>query len=210
MDALPGSTFNAEEFRRRVARQDPFRRDEEYGDHRLNPDLGDYFSREGLREAAVLVPVVDRGDEATVLLTKRTEHLRSHSGQVAFPGGRIDPEDASPEDAALREAMEEIGLERRYVDLIGRLPNYVAGSGFRIAPVLGVVRPDFRLVINPHEVDSAFEVPLRFLMDPANHMRDSLVWKEKQRFFYRMPYDNWMIWGVTAGIIHALYERLYA
>lgn len=210
MQALSRSLFGAEEFRRRVERQDPFRHDEEYGDHRMNPDISDYFPTEGLREAAVLVPVVDRGDEATVLLTKRTERLRSHSGQVAFPGGRIDPEDATPEDAALREAREEIGLDRHLVEIVGRLPNYVAGSGFRIAPVLGVVRPDFRLVVNPDEVESAFEVPLRFLMDPANHRRDSLIWREKERFFYRMPYEDWMIWGITAGIIHALYERLYA
>lgn len=210
MDAASPSKFSADDFRRRAERQDPIHHDEDYGDHRLNPDIKNFFARGKLKDAAVLIPVIDRGAEATVLLTKRTEALRSHSGQVAFPGGRIDPEDASPEDAALREAMEEIGLERRFVDVSGRLPDYVSGSGFRIVPVLGVVRPGFDLTINPDEVDSAFEVPLRFLMDPANHIRDSRVWQEKERFFYRMPYEDWMIWGVTAGIIHALYERLYA
>lgn len=210
MDATPASRFSAAAFRQRAGRQQPIRHDDDYGDHRLNPDLASFFVHDRLKDAAVLIAVVDRGDEATVILTKRTEALRSHSGQVAFPGGRIDPEDASPEAAALREAMEEIGLEQRFVDVVGRLPDYASGSGFRIAPVLGVVRPGFKLTINPDEVDSAFEVPLRFLMDPANHQRDSRVWEEKERFFYRMPYEDWMIWGVTAGIIHALYERLYA
>lgn len=210
MDVAAPALFSAEEFRRRAERQDPYGADEEYGDHRLNPDLRDLFPVENLRDAAVLVPIVDRGNEATMLLTKRTEALRNHSGQVAFPGGRVDPEDRSHEDAALREAMEEIGLERRFVDVVGRLPNYISGSGFRIVPVLAVVRPGFRLVINPDEVDDAFEVPLRFLMDPANHVQDSRIWKDRERFFYRMPYQDWMIWGITAGIIHGVYERLYA
>jgi len=210
MDAAPASLYSAETFRQRAVRQNVLRGDEDYGDHSLNPDLKEFFAQSRLKDAAVLIPVVDRGAESTVLLTKRTEALRSHSGQVAFPGGRIDPEDASPEAAALREAMEEVGLDERYVDVVGRMPDYVSGSGFRIAPVLGVVRPGFTLTINPDEVDSAFEVPLRFLMDPANHQRDSRVWQERERFFYRMPYEDWMIWGVTAGIIHALYERLYA
>lgn len=209
MDAASHAPFSAAEFARRAARQaspDGF----EYGDHRLNPDLRAVFGQRTLREAAVLVPVVDRGDEASVILTKRTEALRNHSGQVAFPGGRLDPEDASAEDAALREAMEEIGLERRLVEIVGRMPDYVSGTGFRVTPVLSVVRPDFRLAINPDEVDSVFEVPLRFLMDPANHRQDSRIWEGRERFFYRMPYENWMIWGLTAGIIHAVYERLYA
>lgn len=210
MDAAPVPIFSANAFRQRAMRQNELRGDEDYGDHSLNPDLRDLFARSRLKDAAVLIPVVDHGEESSVLLTKRTEALRSHSGQVAFPGGRIDAEDASPEDAALREAMEEVGLERRFVEVVGRMPDYVSGSGFRIAPVLAVVRPGFTLTINPDEVDSAFEVPLRFLMDPANHRRDSRVWQERERFFYRMPYEDWMIWGVTAGIIHALYERLYA
>lgn len=209
MEAPVPALFSAAEFARRAG-QTALGDGSEYGDHRLNPDLRDRLLRNDLSAAAVLVPVVDRGDEAGVLLTKRIEGLRSHSGQVAFPGGRIDPEDASPEGAALREAMEEIGLEPGLVEVVGRMPDYVSGSGFRVSPVLGVVRPDFHLVVNPHEVESVFEVPLRFLMDPANHMRDSRIWEGRERFFYRMPYENWMIWGLTAGIIHALYERLYA
>jgi len=154
--------------------------------------------------------VVDRGEEATVLLTKRTEKLRSHSGQIAFPGGRIDPEDATPEHAALREAEEEIGLDATFIEVIGRMPDYLTGSGYRIAPVLATVRPGFLLTINEDEVDDAFEVPLRFLMDPANHRRESRMWQERERFFYTMPHGERYIWGVTAGILRTLYERLYA
>lgn len=181
----------------------------DYGDHRWNPDAAPFVVRDALRDAAVLIPVVDHGDRATVLLTKRAEKLRSHSGQIAFPGGRIDATDPSPEAAALRETEEEIGLNRHFIDIIGRMPDYVSGSGYRIAPVLSVVRPGFHLHINADEVDDAFEVPLSFLMDPANHARDSRIWQNKERFFYTMPYDGRNIWGVTAGIIRTLYERLY-
>src|SRR5690606_26950980 len=163
-----------------------------------------------LRDAAVLVPVVDRGDKATVILTQRTTSLRSHSGQIAFPGGRIDPTDLSPEHAALREAEEEIGLDRSLVEVVGRMPDYVTGSGYRIRPVLSVVRPDFLPVLNADEVEDIFEVPLSFLMDPANHIRESRIWKERERFYYTMPYGERFIWGITAGILHMLYERLYA
>ena len=145
-----------------------------------------------------------------MILTKRAERLTNHSGQVAFPGGRIDPEDASPEDAALRETFEEIGLSREHIEIIGRMPDYVSGSGYRIAPVLSIVRPGFELTINEHEVDAVFEAPLSFLMDPANHRRDSRMWNEQEWFFYDMPYGGQRIWGVTAGIIRTLYERLYA
>lgn len=202
--------FTADDFRVRAAtKKGPFA-DEDYGDHILNPEMRDLVVREGLRDAAVLIPVVDRREGASVILTKRTEKLRSHSGQVAFPGGRIDPTDPTPEYAALRETEEEIGLAPDYIEVVGRMPDYVSGSGFRIAPILSVVRPDFRLSINPDEVDDAFEVPLSFLMNPANHNRDSRVWLEKERYFYTMPFGERYIWGVTAGIIRTLYERLYA
>ena len=136
--------------------------------------------------------------------------MRSHSGQVAFPGGRVDPADASAEDAALRETFEEIGLPAHLVEVIGRMPDYVTGSGYRIVPVLGIVQPGFELVINNAEVDAAFEVPLGFLMNAANHKRESRVWLERERFYYTMPYGDRFIWGATAGIIRTLYERLYA
>lgn len=210
MDALAGAAFSADDFRARAARErGPFT-GTDYGDHIWNPDLRPLFVHDRLRDAAVLVPVVDRGDGATVLLTKRTDNLRSHSGQIAFPGGRIDPTDPSAEHAALRETEEEIGLGAEFIDVVGRLPDYVSGSGYRIAPVLSIVRPDFLLTINRDEVDDAFEVPLRFLMDPQNHRRDSRVWENHERFFYTMPYGERYIWGVTAGILRTLYERLYA
>lgn len=202
--------FTAEDFRLRAAGEKAPFADDDYGDHRLNPDLRDMIVREGLRDAAVLIPVVDRRDGASVILTKRTEKLRAHSGQIAFPGGRLDPTDPTPEHAALRETEEEIGLSPRYIEVVGRMPDYVSGSGFRIAPILSVVRPDFRLSINPDEVDDAFEVPLSFLMNPQNHNRDSRVWQDRERYFYTMPFGERYIWGITAGIIRTLYERLYA
>lgn len=210
MDATATPLYTADDFRRRAAAQTGPAGPDEYGDHRLNPDLRHLILRDGLRDAAVLIPVVDHDQGATVILTRRTDSLRSHSGQVAFPGGRIDPEDASAEAAALRETREEIGLEPERIEIVGRMPDYVTGSGYRIAPVLGVVRPGFALTINPDEVDTVFEVPLAFLMDPSNHRRESRIWQEKRRFFYTMPYEDRYIWGVTAGIIRTLYERLYA
>lgn len=210
MDAMAGPAFTAEDFRARAARESGPFTDADYGDHSWNPGLKPLFVHDRLRDAAVLVPVIDRGDEATVLLTKRTDNLRSHSGQIAFPGGRVDPTDRSAEHAALRETEEEIGLGAEFIDIVGRLPDYVSGSGYRIAPVLSVVRPDFLLTINRDEVDDAFEVPLRFLMDVRNHRRDSRIWENRERFFYAMPFGERYIWGVTAGILRTLYERLYA
>jgi 8-oxo-dGTP pyrophosphatase MutT (NUDIX family) len=209
MDEFAAKPFSVQDFRARAARTVDHDHGAEYGDHRLNPDLRELIVREGLRDAAVLIPVVDRGAEATVLLTQRAEKLRSHSGQVAFPGGRIDPTDASPQDAALRETFEEIGVPASAIEVIGRMPDYVTGSGYRIVPVLGIVTPPFELSINEHEVDAVFEVPLGFLMTVANHNRESRVWQGRERFYYTMPYGERFIWGVTAGIIRTLYERLY-
>lgn len=209
---LPGRHFTAADFRQRAAHENerlPFDHAED-GDHHLNPDLRDVIVHDGLRDAAVLIPVVDRGAEASVILTKRTDTLRSHAGQIAFPGGRLDPTDPTPEFAALRETDEEIGLSSNFIEVVGRMPDYVTGSGFRIAPILSVVKPGFRLNINRDEVDDAFEVPLAFLMDPANHNRESRIWEKKERFYYTMPFHERFIWGVTAGIIRAVYERLYA
>jgi 8-oxo-dGTP pyrophosphatase MutT (NUDIX family) len=211
MDAQAVEPYSAADFRRRVERR-AIAGDNggDYGDHRFNPELRHFIVRDGLRDAAVLIPVVDHKDGATVILTKRTEKLRHHSGQVAFPGGSIDPTDASAEDAALRETEEEIGLDRGFVEVIGRLPDYVSGSGYRVAPVLGVVRPGFLLTLNVDEVDDAFEVPLAFLMDEVNHGRESREWQGHMRHYYVMPYGDRHIWGLTAGIIRVLYERLYA
>lgn len=205
----PPKPFSAADFRLRAQREVT---DDggAYGDHRLNPDLADLILKPGLREAAVLIAAVDRGTDSTLLLTKRNEKLRDHSGQIAFPGGRIDPTDSTPQAAALREAQEEIGLDPAGVDVVGSMPAYITGSGFRVSPVLGVVRPPLALAVNPDEVEAVFEVPLRFLMDPANHLRESRVWEDRERFFYVMPWEDRRIWGITAGILRTMYERLYA
>lgn len=186
--------------------------DSDYGDHRWNPGHPhlDQMRKLKLRDAAVLIAIVDRPEGATVILTKRTEALRNHSGQVAFPGGRIDATDATPEFAALREADEEIGLRPDQVEVIGRMPDYKAGSGFRIAPIIGIVQPGFELDVNPDEVDAVFEVPLRFLMNPQNHTRNSRIWNDIEWSFFDMPYGGQRIWGVTAGMIRSFYERYYA
>ncbi|MER9839453.1 CoA pyrophosphatase [Mesorhizobium sp. M0145] len=210
MDQVMSLPFSAAGFRQRVAAQPLAHAGDDFGDHRFNPGHPRLKLAKALRDAAVLIPVVDHGHEATVLLTRRAEKLRNHSGQVAFPGGTIDPTDASPEAAALRETSEEIGLDSDYIEIIGRLPDYVSGSGYRIAPVLGIVRPGFSLTLNSDEVDAVFEVPLGFLMDPANHTRDSRMWNDLEWFYYEMPYGGQRIWGVTAGIIRTLYERFYS
>lgn len=202
--------YDAGDFRRRAIENAYSPEEDDYGDHVLNPKFGDWIVNRDLHEAAVLIPVIDRRDAATVLLTQRTEKLRSHSGQVAFPGGRIDAEDGDAETAALRETEEETGIDRGLIEVVGRMPDYITGSGYRINPVLGIVDPGFELQPNPHEVELVFEVPLAFLMDPKNHTRSSRIWNGEERYFYTMPYGDRYIWGITAGIIRALYERFYA
>jgi 8-oxo-dGTP pyrophosphatase MutT (NUDIX family) len=161
-----------------------------------------------IRPAAVLIPVVDH-PEPTVLLTQRSAHLNDHAGQISFPGGKIDASDASPLDAALREADEEIGLGREFIDPIGYLDLYATGFGFRILPTVARVRPGFKLRINDGEVDDAFEVPLAFLMNPANHQVHSKEFRGMERLYYAMPFAERYIWGATAGILRVLYERIY-
>jgi 8-oxo-dGTP pyrophosphatase MutT (NUDIX family) len=160
-----------------------------------------------IRPAAVLIPVVDH-KEPTVLLTQRSAHLADHAGQIAFPGGKIDATDSSPRDAALREAWEEIGLDRAFIDPIGYLDLYGTGFGFRILPTVARVKPGFTLDINRSEVDDAFEVPLAFLMDPENHQLHSKEFRGMERSYYAMPYAERYIWGATAGILRILYERI--
>lgn len=160
-----------------------------------------------VRPAAVLIPIVAHA-EPTVLLTQRAAHLNDHAGQISFPGGKIDAEDRSPLDAALREAEEEIGLDRSFVDPIGYLDLYATGFGFRILPTLARVRPGFALRINENEVESAFEVPLAFLMNPANHQLHSKDFRGIERSYYAMPFAERYIWGATAGILRVLYERI--
>jgi len=179
------------------------------GDLDLNPESWMRAGVKATKPAAVLVPVIDRS-EPTVLLTLRTAELASHAGQVAFPGGKIDPADESPVAAALREACEETGLAPALIEPIGYLDLYLTFSGFRILPTVARVKPDFKLTLNPREVTETFEVPLEFLMTPANHQRKTRDWNGLARDYYAIPFENRYIWGITAGILRNLYERIYA
>ena len=179
------------------------------GDLDLDQAVWDEAGVVATRAAAVLVPVVDHA-EPGVLLTLRTSELPNHAGQIAFPGGKIDPGDATPLAAALRETQEEIGLGAALIEPIGYLDLYLTFSGFRILPVVARVSPDYRLTINPAEVAEAFEVPLEFLMQPVNHQRHKRDWKGIERQYYAMPFGDRYIWGVTAGILRNLYERIYS
>ena len=161
-----------------------------------------------IRPAAVLIPIVDH-PEPTVLLTQRSPHLADHAGQIAFPGGKIEATDASPRDAALREAEEEVGLDRHFVDPLGYLGVYGTSFGFRILPTVARIRPGFSLQINRSEVDDAFEVPLAFLMNPSNHQLHAKEFRGVERTYYAMPFAERYIWGATAGILRVLYERIY-
>lgn len=161
-----------------------------------------------LTAAAVLFPIVLRDNGYTVLLTQRTAHLRDHAGQVSFPGGRVEEADATPLDTALRETEEEIGLTRNHVEVLGYLPEYRTGTGFRVVPVVGVVTPPFDLRPDPFEVAEVFEVPLSFLLDQSNHQRHSVHLRGALRHYFAMPYGDYFIWGATAGMIRSLTERL--
>ena len=179
-----------------------------HGDHDIDPVMRAIAEVRPIRPAAVLVPIIARA-EPTVLFTQRATHLPDHPGQVSFPGGKIDPGDASPLDAALREAEEEIGLERRFVDPLGYLDLYMTTLGYRIVPTLARVDPGFRLELNRDEVDDVFEVPLAFLMAEENHKLQSREWKGMTRTVYAIPFEERHIWGVTAGILRNLFERIF-
>ena len=176
------------------------------GDHDLNPGMTPPST--ALRPAAVLVPLVDHPDGMSVLLTQRTPHLSAHAGQIAFPGGRLEPEDPDAVAAALRETEEEIGLPREHVTLIGRLDTYVTGTGFEITPVVGIVSTPFTLTVDPFEVADVFEVPLPFILDASNHRRTERMFEERRRVFFVLPYRDRNIWGATAGMLVNLAEVL--
>jgi 8-oxo-dGTP pyrophosphatase MutT (NUDIX family) len=178
------------------------------GDLDLNAALWQRAGVAATKPAAVLVPVVDHS-VPTVLLTLRTADLPSHAGQVAFPGGKIDPHDDGPRAAALREAEEEIGLAHELIEPIGFLDLYLTFSGFRILPLVARIAPGYGLKLNRAEVDDAFEVPLAFLMGPENHEMHSRELRGITRHYYAMPYEGRYIWGVTAGILRNMYERIY-
>ncbi len=181
-----------------------------FGDHSLNRwEIAPEFLRTS-RAAAVLIGLVPRSDGIGIILTRRTAGLRDHAGQIAFPGGKIDPGDATPADAARREAGEEIGLDPARIEVLGHLGGYLTRTGFRIIPVVARVDPPFVLRPNPAEVVEAFEVPFAFLMDPANYRLAEREWLGRTRYFYSIMVGERTIWGVTAGILRVLYEKLYA
>jgi 8-oxo-dGTP pyrophosphatase MutT (NUDIX family) len=178
------------------------------GDHALDGLTIDPQTVAAARPAAVLAPIVPRPEGLTVLLTLRAPHLRSHSGQVAFPGGKIDAGE-TPGETALREAREEIGLDPSLVEPLGWLDPYLTGTGFRVTALVALIDPAFAPTLNPDEVADAFETPFAFLMDAANHRLEERQWRGRTRKFYAMPYGERYIWGVTAGILRNLYERLF-
>lgn len=180
------------------------------------PRIGHYAGGDPLRlaalmpptatRAAVLVPVIDRGDELTVLFTIRADDLKQHAGQISFPGGRLEPGDADATSAALRETEEEIGLKRAYVDVLGRLPDHAVITGYRVTPVVGLVRAGFELLIDPVEVAGTFEAPLRHLLDPATHARRSRKLGGEEFETIDLPWGSFNIWGATAGMLLTLRE----
>jgi 8-oxo-dGTP pyrophosphatase MutT (NUDIX family) len=163
-----------------------------------------------LKPAAVLVPVIDRDGELTVLFTRRTDHLYDHAGQISFPGGRAEPDESSAAQTALREAEEEIGLAADKVEILGSLSEYVTVTGYRVTPVVGLVCPPLELKLDDFEVAEIFEVPLSFLLDPLNHQSNSVVHLGRRRLYYAMPYGQYYIWGATAGMLMNFYGFLSA
>jgi len=162
-----------------------------------------------LTPAAVLVPVVIRPTGPTILLTQRTAHLRDHAGQVSFPGGRCEQSDASAEATALREAEEEVGLDPGQVEILGRLPEYRTGTGFVITPVVGFVTPPLNLKLDDFEVAEVFEPPLAFLLDRANHQRQTMEIRGERHEFWAMPWQGYFIWGATAGMLVTLQRFMF-
>lgn len=174
-------------------------------------DLHVIALREGtaVTEAAVLVPLVNRDGGVQVLLTQRTEHLRDHGGQVSFPGGRVEPEDADREATALREMEEEVGLAAGKVTLLGRLPRYDIPSGFRITPVVGWIEPPFEVALDAFEVAEVFEAPLTHFLDPANYQRREYRFRGRHRHYLAIPWAGRYIWGATAGMLYSLCRLLH-
>lgn len=202
--------FDEAEFRTRACRLFSAPHEEaRRSDDDLNPEARLIAPGTVPKPAAVLVPVVPRDTGLNLILTQRTDHLTRHAGQVAFPGGRIDDTDVDPVAAALRETEEETGIARAFIEPLGFLDTYLTGTSYRVVPVVGLVRPGFTVTPQPEEVAAVFEVPLAFLMDPANHETHSRAFQGRERFFYAMPYDGRYIWGATAGMIRNLYMLMY-
>ena len=184
---------------------DDLPRGDEFGDHDLNPSLPRASQR---RPAAVLVPIVERSEGDTVLLTRRADHLHDHPGQVSFPGGRLDDTDAGPIDAALRETVEEIGLGREFVELAGVLDGYETVTGYGVIPVVAFIRPEFTLTLDAFEVAEAFEVPLAFFLDEASRQLHHRMRDGRRRYYYAFEYSDHYIWGATAGMLVNLQRRI--
>ncbi|AZP13251.1 CoA pyrophosphatase [Undibacterium parvum] len=199
--AVPASRLTAQALRQRFAAAPTW-----------VPEVTDEYLLSGVtrfKPASVLIPLVMREQGLTLLLTHRAAHLQNHAGQISFPGGRYEESDHSAIETALRETQEEIGLDRRHVDVLGVLPQYRTATGYEITPVVSLLQPPFELVADPLEVASIFEVPLSFLMDGQNHQRRLLVLNEKdRRIFYAMPYQQHFIWGATAGMLRNLFHLL--
>jgi len=176
------------------------------GDHDLNP--GFKPPRDPLLPAAVLVPLVEKQDGFTVLLTRRTHHLKAHAGQISFPGGKVEPGDDDAVATALRETEEEVGVPRSHIEIAGRLDRYVTRTGYDITPVVGIVKQPCPVRPDPFEVDEIFEAPLDFLLDPTNRVKDSRQYQGQTRYFYAMPFGDYYIWGATAGMLVNLAKRL--
>lgn len=193
--------FDAAELRRGLARPAAA---SVYGDDGAGRDQA------AVIPAAVLVPIIGRHEGFTVLFTRRTAHLKSHSGQISFPGGRAEPDDASPQHTALREAQEEIGLPPARVEVLGQLADYNTRTGFRVTPVVGLIQPPLEVVPDAREVDEVFEVPLAFLLDPANHRRESRQIGARMASYYVIEHQGRIIWGATAGMLVNLYRQLAA
>jgi 8-oxo-dGTP pyrophosphatase MutT (NUDIX family) len=209
-DRIPADSLKPEALRARFQSQPIW--EPEITDENRHVIAADIIARRQaagkVTRAAVLIPLLLREEGLSVLLTQRTEHLRDHAGQISFPGGRMDAEDSSPDDTALRESEEEIGLDRERVEIIGHLPEYLTVSGYSVTPVVGLVKAQAEYVLDEFEVADVFEVPLSFLVDPANHQ--IRLWQSEQgsRRFYSMPYQNRFIWGATAGMLRNLYHLL--
>lgn len=214
LSAVAPERLNAPALRRRFAERDTLVWEPEFtGDGRVGPERSP-------AHASVLVPLIEHAGNLHVLLTRRTDHLRDHAGQVSFPGGRAEPEDANAADTALREAQEEVGLPRAQVEVIGHMPTYTTVTNFVVTPVVALVRPPFKLAdlaIDGFEVAEAFHVPLAFLMDPANHQRHRFDFEGSQRQFLSMPWQGhaadgtpreYFIWGATAAMLRNLYGFL--
>ena len=180
------------------------------GDHDLNGGETLNLSLDPMpKPAAILVPIIERASGLSILLTRRQPALNSHGGQISFPGGKVEENDKSPLDTALRETEEEVGIKPKFVDLLGYCDDYQTVTGFRIVPVVGLVSGGFELKRDAAEVAEIIEVPFNFLMDADNHRMDSVFWQGKRRHYFAMSYKTHYIWGATAGILKNLHERLF-